>query len=152
MTATSSGRFATGQSGNPRGRPRKSRSIDASLLKALHEPVTVTENGRRRKIAKLDVATRQLVNKGASGELRATKLVFDLAQRAEDRAGAVAARAPVMTASDRDIAARVIERLHRLIAAGVLTVGAPEPADTDEATHATIEVIPSPSGERGSSC
>jgi hypothetical protein len=68
------GTFAPGTTGNPKGRPRKSCSVDASLMKALQESVTVTEKGRRKRIAKLDVTTRQLVNKGAAGEFRATKL------------------------------------------------------------------------------
>ena len=112
------GTFAPGTSGNRNGRPRKSRSVDASLLKALQEPVTVTENGRRKRIAKLDVTTRQLVNKGAAGEFRATKLTLDMAQKAEERAEAIAVTAPVMTQSDHEIAARVIARLRVIIAEG----------------------------------
>lgn len=116
MSGKGKGQFQPGQSGNPGGRPRKTRTVDESLLKAMHEPVMVTENGRKRRIARLDIATRQLANKGASGELRATKLALDLAQKAEDRASAAAVRAPAMTEADREIADRVVERLRRLIA------------------------------------
>jgi hypothetical protein len=42
--------FKKGQSGNPRGRPKK--NLPALLVAALNEPVYVTTNGRRRKITK----------------------------------------------------------------------------------------------------
>ena len=112
------GRFVEGQSGNPKGRSRKSQTVDASLMKALKVPVTVIENGRRRRIPKLDVTTRQLVNQGAAGDHRATKLALSLAQQAEQRASVVTGPAVGMTESDQEIADRVIDRLTRLLAIG----------------------------------
>ena len=38
----------------------------------------MTENGRRRHITKLEAAVKQLVNRAASGEARATQLLFAL--------------------------------------------------------------------------
>lgn len=112
------GRFVEGQSGNPNGRPRKSQSVDASLMKALKEPVAVSENGRRRLLPKLDVTTRQLVNQGAAGDHRAAKLTLELAQQAEQRANDATGRVVGMTESDREIANRVIERLTRILTSG----------------------------------
>jgi hypothetical protein len=45
----------------------------------------VTENGRRRNITKLEAAVKQLVNRAASGEARATQLLLVLAQANETR-------------------------------------------------------------------
>lgn len=106
------GTFEPGQSGNRAGRPRKSRSVDASLMKALQEPVTVTENGRRKRIPKLDVTTRQLVNKGAAGDHRATKLALDMAQKAEERAQQ-APSSPTLSQNDEEIVARFVARLRQ---------------------------------------
>jgi hypothetical protein len=118
------GHFLPGRSGNPKGRPKKVHSVDTAVLNAINEKVTVHENGRRRRVSKVDVAAKQLVNKSAGGDLRATKMALDYAQKAEERAGETASRNPAMTISDQEIAARVIERLTRLILAGQVTVPA----------------------------
>lgn len=112
------GRFRSGQSGNPRGRPKTRHGVDAAVTKALQEKVTVTEQGRRRRKPKLDVTATQVVNKGAGGDLRAAKLTFDLARKAEERAEVEASRAPAMTQSDHEIAARVIAQLKQIIREG----------------------------------
>ena len=113
------GRFRSGApSPNPKGRPRKSRGVDGAVLGALSERVTVTEQGKRRRKSKLDITAAQIANKGAGGDLRAAKMAFDQARKAEERAEADAVRAPVMTQSDHEIAARVIARLTIFIAEG----------------------------------
>ena len=70
-------RFRPGQSGNPRGRPKRNR-VGALVEKALGEKVEVTENGRRRSITKLEAAVTQLANSAAKGDQRATQLVLAL--------------------------------------------------------------------------
>jgi hypothetical protein len=65
-------RFRAGQSGNPRGRPKGARNLSTVVAAALSERVAVNENGRRRRITKLEAAVKQLVNRAASGEARAT--------------------------------------------------------------------------------
>jgi hypothetical protein len=71
-------RFQPGRSGNPRGRPKGARNLSAVIASTLKEKVPVTENGRRRHITKLEAAVKQLVNRAASGEARATQLLFAL--------------------------------------------------------------------------
>ena len=106
------GTFPPGTSGNPNGRRPKSRSVDDSLRKALQETVTVTENGRRKILAKLDVTTRQLANKSAAGDMRATKLALDMAQKAEERAQQKPS-SPTLSEADEQIVARFITRLRQ---------------------------------------
>lgn len=78
-------RFQPGQSGNPRGRRRGTKGATAVLAAALAEKVVVTESGRRRRITKLEVLTKQLVNKAAGGDLGSGKLLFGLIATAGDR-------------------------------------------------------------------
>ena len=78
-----SGRFPKGTSGNPKGRPRKDRTVSAAILKAAKETITANDNGRRRRIRKVDAAAKQFANKAASGDIRAGKIFIDYAARAE---------------------------------------------------------------------
>jgi hypothetical protein len=48
------------------------------VAKALGEKVEAKENGRRRRITKLEAAVKQLVNRAANGDQRATQFVFSL--------------------------------------------------------------------------
>lgn len=121
MTASrdSAGRFRTGTvCPNPAGRPRKETGVDAAITRALSEKVTVVEQGRRTRKSKLDITAAQLANKGAGGDMRATKLALEQVRKAEERAQAQATREPVMTETDQEIAARVIARLRQIIAEG----------------------------------
>ena len=68
-------RFKKGQSGKPRGRPRKSEALLAAVL---NEKVTVTENGKRRQVTKRAAVIARRINKSASAELRATKMLIDM--------------------------------------------------------------------------
>jgi len=76
-------RFRAGQSGNPRGRPKGARNLSTVVASALSERVAITENGRRRRITKLEAAVKQLVNRAAGGESRATQLLIQLVQANE---------------------------------------------------------------------
>ena len=70
--------FRKGTSGNPKGRPREAKNLAAVLDEALAEKVAIVENGRRRKITKRCAMIKQLVNKAASGDLRASRQLTDL--------------------------------------------------------------------------
>jgi uncharacterized protein DUF5681 len=70
--------FRKGTSGNPKGRPRETKNLAAVLDEALAEKVAIVENGRRRKITKRCAMIKQLVNKAASGDLRASRQLTDL--------------------------------------------------------------------------
>lgn len=56
----------------------------------MNETVIVHENGRRKTITKMEAMTKQLVNKAASGEPRATQLLLQMIQLYEDRPDAPA--------------------------------------------------------------
>ena len=76
-------RFAQGQSGNPRGRPCGAKNFTTLLQEALDEPVTVTENGGRRKVSKRQAIVTQLVNRSATADFRAIKLLLDIVRDIE---------------------------------------------------------------------
>lgn len=98
-----SGRFAKGRSGNPKGRPRTANSVGSSILKAANAKVTVTENGKKHQIRKIQAAATQLANKSASGDPRSSKMLFDMAARAEAEQEAMAPKNTPITQSDQEI-------------------------------------------------
>jgi hypothetical protein len=121
-------RFKKGApSANPLGRPRK--NIAALLVEGLNKKMTVTENGRRRKVLVREAITSQLINQSASADLRATKMLLDLLKDAEKQTAAAAAAEPVyqFTAADDEVVEQLIERLRDQIRSE-MTVGAPGPA------------------------
>ena len=71
-------RFKKGRSGNPKGRPPGAKNLKTLLNEALNERVIVTENGRRRKISKLLVIIKQVVNQSAKADWRHTKILLDI--------------------------------------------------------------------------
>jgi len=106
-------RFKKGQSGNPRG-PRH-KNLPALLVAALDEPVVVTSGGERRRITKREAVIAQLVDKSAGADLRATKMLLDMLQDIEKRAGrASPPEPPGLTAADEEVVDNLLARLRRI--------------------------------------
>lgn len=96
------GRFAPGQSGNTKGRPKGAKTVSAAIVSAMNKTVTANEQGRKRKVRKLDATATQIANKGASGDLRAGKMLLDMAAKAEERQASQAVP-EVLKRSDQEI-------------------------------------------------
>lgn len=71
-------RFKKGQSGNPSGQSKRPKDRDAILQSVLSELITVTENGKRRRITKLEALYKQLVNHAIAGNVPMVRLLFAL--------------------------------------------------------------------------
>jgi hypothetical protein len=80
------GKFQKGVSGNPSGRPKKPSDFVSELMRELNSKVIINENGQRKAIKKFLVMMRQLANKAASGDLKATRMVLDYGLQAQERA------------------------------------------------------------------
>jgi hypothetical protein len=76
-------RFTKGQSGNPRGRPSGAKNFTTLVREALNEPVIVTDNGGRRKVSKRQAIITQLVNRSATADFRAIKILLDIVRDIE---------------------------------------------------------------------
>src|SRR6201987_3559546 len=110
-------RFRKGRSGNPGGRSQK--KLHALLADALNEEVFVTVDGERRKITKREAVVHQLVNKSATADLRATKMLFDMIKEVEQKASVTP---PVpeprrLDAADEEVLKNFVDRIRQQILA-----------------------------------
>ncbi len=73
--------FRKGKSGNPKGKPKGSRSVAACLSDALSTKVTLTENGKSRRVSRLQAIVQRLSSDALRGEKDAVKLLLALADK-----------------------------------------------------------------------
>ncbi len=114
-------RFKPGRSGNPKGRPKGSKSLLVLVGKALDEKVVVREGGRQSRLSKREVVARQLANKAVGGDHRAIQTVLklddtlatDVREAEAQSAAATMAGAPLDTDEQAildEYATRIIEK------------------------------------------
>jgi hypothetical protein len=104
-------RFQKGTSGNPKGRPKNSQNVATAFTKALREKVVINEGGRRKTVSKLEAALKQLVNKSASGDLRALRQLVELARDAESKQpNTSASETSALNEMDQQVLAGILER------------------------------------------
>jgi hypothetical protein len=77
--------FQKGRSGNPKGRPKGTKNLATVVAQTANGLVAVTENGKRRKISRMEAAIIQLMNKAAAGDPKATQTFLPLIQAIERR-------------------------------------------------------------------
>jgi hypothetical protein len=100
-------RFTKGQSGNPRGRPCSAKNLKTLLNEALNETIIVTENGGRRRLTKREAILTQLVNRSATADFRAIKILLDLLRNIEAQTEPTATEASAFNDADE----KVLEQL-----------------------------------------
>jgi hypothetical protein len=103
-------RFKKGVSGNPKGRPKGSLNVATAFTKALREKVVINEGGQRKTVTKLEAALKQLVNKAASGDIRALRQLFELARDAEAKQNASAGQDSGLNELDQEVLEGIVKR------------------------------------------
>jgi hypothetical protein len=99
--------FQPGCSGNPKGRPKGSRSALAIFQDIIRQKITVTENGRTRRIPVVEAMLRRLLNDALRGDEKALKLCLPLIERYGESPDA-AVTLDDMLAEDKAILARYL--------------------------------------------
>ena len=68
--------FKPGQSGNPKGRPKKNKSFAEDIKDEMNELIQIQEQGKLKKITKQTALIKRLITDALSGKASAIKLLF----------------------------------------------------------------------------
>lgn len=69
--------FKKGQSGNPSGKPKKILSEDEIVLRELNARVPITEGGKQKRMAKMEIVLKRQVNLAMQGDPKAVRFVME---------------------------------------------------------------------------
>jgi hypothetical protein len=77
-------KFKPGQSGNPRGRPKKDKGKFAQLIDGVFDAdVEYVEDGHKKMLSRKELAVKQHIQKGISGKLANIAALLDLRDEAK---------------------------------------------------------------------
>ena len=71
-------RFRRGRSGNPKGRPKGTKNLKTDLVEELSERISITENGRKKKVSKQRLMIKSLTAKAIKGDAKAASILINL--------------------------------------------------------------------------
>jgi hypothetical protein len=111
-------RFKKGQSGNPKGGRRAQKSFITLVADVLDEKVPVLVAGKRTMVSTIEVVAKQLANKAAAGDHRATKLLVGLMSSPEWKAASAESNPPNGEGARERFIKRMEDLRAKLIAAG----------------------------------
>ena len=99
-----------GQSGNPKGRPKDSENFETIAKRVLQAPVTVKENGKKRRIPTQEAIMIRTAQRAMEGDPRHTKIAIDIAQSLNRSPGAEQGS---LSPNDEDILRRALEEFQK---------------------------------------
>lgn len=70
--------FRSGQSGNPKGRPKGTSNLKTDLANMLKAKVEITINGERRRMTRQEAMLLSLFQRAVQKDGRAAKTLFDM--------------------------------------------------------------------------
>ena len=110
-------RFKPGQSGNPNGRPKGSKNFATILQQQLKKMVTITVDGKPKRVTVQEVIARRLANDSMKGTTKAMELLIRLTSaKSDDGAGKDAARETPLP--DKDALRRIQKRIAKVVGEG----------------------------------
>ncbi len=101
--------FKQGRSGNPKGRPKGSRSLKNDLANLMEKRVRIREDGEQRHVSGQELMLLKLFEKAAKGDTRASTQIFSMLMKF-DAVAPPRAEPDVVTENDRAIVEDFLRR------------------------------------------
>jgi hypothetical protein len=76
-----SGRFKKGSTGNPKGRPKGAKNFLTLLEQELAQTITVTENGKKKAVSRLQAMVKRLVTGALQGDQKSLLTLVEILRR-----------------------------------------------------------------------
>jgi Family of unknown function (DUF5681) len=76
-----SGQFSKGQSGNPKGRPKGSKNFLTLLEQELAQSIVVNENGRKKKVTRLQAMVKRMVAGALQGDHKSLVALIEILKK-----------------------------------------------------------------------
>ena len=70
--------FKPGHSGNPNGRPKKTKDFEKLVAEELDQTVEITENGEKKIVTKRETIVKGLINDAMKGDYRSRMQVLKI--------------------------------------------------------------------------
>ncbi len=132
--------FRSGQSGNPKGRPRGAKNFATAITEELNSKVVITENGKRKKVTKREAVAKQIVNKAAGGDPKAIPILLNETRYHESLPNAGLPQAEAIRSEDQAVMTNIMKRWQ-------LMKNAEPDVSTTLNTPTSTEAVPSPDTE-----
>jgi hypothetical protein len=107
--------FKPGQSGNPKGRPKRAKNFATAIEAELNARVTTMENGKKRIMTKRQAIATRLVNKAASGDPRALPILLNEAHAIEAQQETGVELAALSRPEDALVMANIVNRIRAAV-------------------------------------
>lgn len=104
------GRFKPGCSGNPRGRPKGSRSLRSELAGILKERIGVREGGKHKRISRQHALLLKLLEQALGGDIRAASTIINNVLKLEPQGTEQVAPDRTLSDDDNEIVADFLRR------------------------------------------
>jgi hypothetical protein len=107
-----SGRFKPGDVGNPKGRPKKKKTVGQIIEDGMMKRITLEENGRSRKVTVQELILLNVMRSAARGDLAAVRVLFAMKERYQDSSATILNPSD-LEAEDRKIIEEHLAELRR---------------------------------------
>jgi hypothetical protein len=101
-------RFKSGQSGNPKGRPKGARNLKTDLTALMKKRVAIREDGELRRVSRQEALLLSLFEKAVRGDVKASAQIIAMLMKMDVHAAP--SKPDVVTDKDRAIVEDFLRR------------------------------------------